>query len=233
MAVISSSNSAILAIVDFIIDSLFFAQKDLTLDHKTVKVTVIRGTMTLKQACKLNVDTPLGWVIWNDSAEKGIQLQNVPKYTHTQSELKTFKKMNNMFRRNITFGLYSVSPYIGYSTIRFWLPFCFFFCCCCLTYLISKIYKSSPGKESLTSFSCSVSSVILWWCCCFCVPAEPSWHKMTEKLRSRCSPEDHRGFIYRFYVLQKMICACLILCFSCKNLIDDSYGNKLRYFQQM
>lgn len=82
--------------------------------------------------------------------------------THTHNpNWKHLKKMNNMFRRNITFGLYSVSPYIGYSTIRFWLPFCFFFCCCCLTYLISKIYKSSPGKESLTSFSCSVSSVIL------------------------------------------------------------------------
>ncbi len=49
MAVISRSNSAILAIVDFIIDSLFFAQKALTLDHKTVKVTAIRGTMTLNK----------------------------------------------------------------------------------------------------------------------------------------------------------------------------------------
>lgn len=63
--------------------------------------------------------------------------------------------MNNMFR-NTTIGLYSVSPYIGYSTIHFWLFF--------NNLLYKQKYcfiKSTPGRESLTSFSYTASSVIL------------------------------------------------------------------------
>lgn len=65
-----------------------------------------------------------------------------------------------MFRRNMTFGLYSVSPYIGYSTIHFWLPFCFFFSFFNFPHK-QKYIRAARVENPLTSFSYSVSSFIL------------------------------------------------------------------------
>lgn len=80
MTVILSSNSAVLVIIDLTIDRLFFAQKDLTLDHKTVKYRWYVAQWHSNKHANWMLTQPWGWLIWNDSAEKGIRLPNVPLF---------------------------------------------------------------------------------------------------------------------------------------------------------